>query len=1120
MPARTSTRLARTSAASTTKTKRTSSARRSANAVDIPDEGPVTSLRTQIAHVFADAQKETATQRKLIINLRKIQEACCFEPPSTGRGRKQGEEQDDFGEEDFNAEVQRCVVRILGIKKSEPAGDRLKNFLVQFLKLATEKDNAIFVAAEGAEEDEGLLHETPSSRLVSQIIRAALRLFGSKEKTVRFRATQLVVHIVSNLNAIDNVDFKRIRRGALKHLHDKEPSVRIQAALCLGRCLDDDDDDDEDDEEDDDEDSEDEDDDESVLDKLLDTMMNDPSAEVRRVVLQNCPLSQSTLQYILERARDMDPLNRRLVYSKCLPTLGDFRHLKLVQREKLIRWGLRDRDENVRKATARLFRERWLEDCASHHDNRPEEEKKPGEAAPPNMEALCELLERIEVIHTGQEDGIAHDAMREFWKGRPDYCEATTFDHAFWGNLNAENAFVVRSFNDYCHDAADTRAKELIEDRMPEVSMFAFVLQKELRALMDLVQKSALMEVMEEDGSEYEQVQELAEEKDFIVQQLLHIAKTLDYADHLGRQQMYNIMRDAIAKPTLPEECTKLAIEVLRTLCGDRNESEFCALIWEAITEVRDSLVDADDEATAEESDMEESFHSAHSEADAPIRGKPAKSGKELTAEEEEERRQREINVYSKCLHIAQCTLQNVYCDLEPETSLNNMLNQLIIPAVQAHDVTIRELGTICLGLACLLSKDLAASNLDLFLYIFTKGHDGLKMIVVQILTDIFTTNPQLLAPPPMDPDATEEDAEPTNPLVRPITKLLLKAFNHSENKRMNHVACTAASKFLLFGVLPPEQMADILVAFTLTYFDPETANNPALRQTLSYFLPVFCHSKLKNAHLMAEVAVPIVSKLLTMRAVTLDEEADDMVSWPVIAAHLSDWTDGRKVVGATELDEDGKTTVSAEAEEPHIQLSIAILERALASTCTREQRKPLLSLLSKLFIAPSSTAKKTDKCTVGESLTTLHELLTEVLDDESKTDATQRKTLTKLENTVAKRLSELDQPRQAAGEQTEVTPSAAPSPSQTEVMMDDRSQADATELAEVQDVDGSEIGDEEEEDDDTTMLAGMQGEGTRMPLEDYEDDTDDSAIPAQKRMRPTITEDDIMEDLLASELE
>jgi condensin complex subunit 3 len=416
-------------------------------------------------------------------------------------------------------------------------------------------------------------------------------------------------------------------------------------------------------------------------------------------------------------------------------------------------------------------------------------------------------------------------------------------------------------------------------------------------------------------------------------------------------------------------------------------------------------------------------------------------------------------------------------------------------------------------------------NNLDLFFHCFTRGHDALKEIVIQILADTIITHPQLLAPPVADPDATAEDAEPKpNSLIRPITKVLLKAFNNSDNKRMNLIACTAASKLLLLGVLPPAPTAEILKAFTLTYFDPEAAANPALRQALSYFLPVFCHSKLKNAQLMAQIAVPIVSKLLLMREETLDEEVDDMVGWPVITAHLSEWTDGRKVVGATELGLDGKTSTIAEAEEPHIYLSIEILERVLTSTCSKDERKPLLSLLSKLFIAPSSSTKTGDN---EENLTTLHSLVAEAAEAKLGTDATQRNYLAKLELSLNKRLGEVEHVTQVTnqdaedGEDTVVAPGTDITEQTVDhdVTMDLPDRTLPTASVDVS-VDGSEIGDEEDEDD--TMLAGMQGEGTRMPLEsDGEDDDDDDEddLPTPRKPHVGVTEDDIMEDLLASEM-
>jgi condensin complex subunit 3 len=378
---------------------------------------------------------------------------------------------------------------------------------------------------------------------------------------------------------------------------------------------------------------------------------------------------------------------------------------------------------------------------------------------------------------------------------------------------------------------------------------------------------------------------------------------------------------------------------------------------------------------------------------------------------------------------------------------------------------------------------------LDLFFHCFSKGHDTLKEIAIQVLTDLVITYPSLLAPPEPDPEASAEDATPKpNMLIKPLTKMLIKAFQ-SDERSISLMACTAASKLLLLGILPPAAMADILKSFTLTYFNPETAANPALRQALSYFLPVFCHSKLKNALLMAQISVPIMSKLLLMRE-DIDDEADEMVGWPVITAHLSDWTDGRKVVGATELGLDGKTSTSQQAEEPHIHLAAEILERALGNTCSRDERKPLLSLLTKLFIASSGPAPD------EKALRSLHELVTEAVEAKLGMDAAQRNYLTKLEVSLTKRLGDVEHVTQVVDDNDNtVTPEAIELPEQ-----------------QAEDVD------EEEAEEEDTMIANMQGEGTRMPLEE-EDEGEDESDETVSGKRVAVTESDIMDSLLASEM-
>ena len=530
--------------------------------------------------------------------------------------------------------------------------------------------------------------ETPSTRLTSHILSVLLPLLASKEKTVRYRSTQLISHIINSLDSIDDECYQLIRGGLLKRIRDKESMVRVQAVLGLGRLAGNEGEEDEDNEDSDSDDVN------GLLEKLLQVLQNDPSADVRRSLLLNLPLTPVTLPFLLERARDVDPATRRVLYSRLLPALGDFRHLSLSMREKLLRWGLRDRDEPVRKATARLFRERWIEDCEG-----PEvapEVGGTGEAPSPSTDALLELLERVDVMNSGVENGVALEALKEFWDGRPDYRDAVCFDDPYWDHLSAERVFLARSFNDFCKEASGRHYEALLEEKMPEVTKLGFFLQRYVNDLVERLRRtSATNEDEEEDTVEQE----------FIVEQLLHIAQTLDYSDEVGRRKMFSLLRETLAIPELPDEITKLVVEVLRYVCGTETagEREFCGVVLEAIAEVHDVI--AIDEPAPEEGN--ESFHSARSELTDVTLTQDKKTRKPTVEdpEQDEIKAIREIVVNMKCLHIAQCMLQNVAENLQGNVHLVTMLNNLVVPAVRSHEAPIRERGLLCLGLCCLLDK-------------------------------------------------------------------------------------------------------------------------------------------------------------------------------------------------------------------------------------------------------------------------------------------------------------------------------------------------------------------------------------------------------------------------------
>jgi condensin complex subunit 3 len=935
-------------------------------------------LRAQVAAVFRDAQRTTASHRKLAVTLRKVQEACCYEPTNAKKSAAA-----DFEEDDFNTEFLRCVLRAMPVKKSEGVGEKTIRFIGLFLRHAVDKDNEVLGEAD---QDASTMPETPTTRLTGHLIENVLPLMTAKDKFVRYRSTQLISHIINSLDAIDDDLFQKLRQGLLKRIRDKEAMVRVQAVLGLGRLAGNEA-----------EAKEDSDDSDyngaavSLLEKLLEVLQNDPSADVRRSLLVNLPILSNTLPFLLERARDQDAATRRAVYSRLLPALGDFRHLSLSMREKLLRWGLRDRDENVRKAAGRLFRERWIEDCAG---TPPPAENGQAEVSPPNLDALLELLERIDVVNSGVENGVALEAMKGFWEGRPDYREFITFDDNFWETLSAESVFVARSFNDFCRSEVNGKYEVLVEEKLPEVTKVAFFLERYIKVLIDAVKRADEME-----GEEDEE--EDTVEQEFIVEQLLHVALTLDYSDEVGRRKMFALLRQTLSIPELPEEVTKLTVEVLRDLCAPdaAGEKEFCSIVLEAVADVHDTILD-----DMQGDDADESFHSARSEVSSDTTP-TKKRGKtpELSEEEAAKKAIKEIMINMKCLHIVQCMLTNVAGNLQQNDHLVAMLNNLVVPAVRSHEAPVRERGLLCLGLCSLLDRSLAEENLTLFMHFFSKGHTALQITALQILTDILNVHgAQLLS---------------SNPT---LLKVYIKALRSgSKAPEVQAAATVAASKLLLGRVVSDHEVsAELLKTLVVAYFEPASSGNQSVRQALNYFLPVFCYSRAENQDLMRTVALDALHTLYNVREGLDDDDADvedEMVSLATIGACLVDWTDPRKCYSPGQsADALEKKNVNGDV---HLDFAKDILDR-LDGNCTstslpkhpnhtskltpplEEEKKIIAALFGKLYVSPASSEDK---------IREVYADVCEAVDAQILSDATGRNALYKIHVSLGKIVNNLD---------------------------------------------------------------------------------------------------------------
>jgi condensin complex subunit 3 len=177
---------------------------------------------------------------------------------------------------------------------------------------------------------------------------------------------------------------------------------------------------------------------------------------------------------------------------------------------------------------------------------------------------------------------------------------------------------------------------------MPEVTRLAFYIQKYTNAYFENIDEDAKQEL------------------EFIVEQLLQIALVMDFGDEIGRRKMFGLLRSILVLPELPEGLTQRVIEIIRKITT--SERDFSQIIMEIVYDLHD-ILNEEEEQDADTS--QESFVSALSEvlSEAGKKPKPLPKRQMTPVEEEEEEEThavKELMINLKCLHIAQCMLQNV----------------------------------------------------------------------------------------------------------------------------------------------------------------------------------------------------------------------------------------------------------------------------------------------------------------------------------------------------------------------------------------------------------------------------------------------------------------------------
>ena len=892
-------------------------------------------ISNAISQVFQDAQMSLSSHRKLVIVLKHIYERAI---------------ELEF-EDGFLLRLTKMVNKILPLKKGEHVGDRIAKFCSLFVSTLFKDEEKNDEIEEENEED------SPANRVAEYLLRHLLRGLQAKDKNVRYRVVQLIAYLVIFVGEIDIELFKALRWSLNRRLYDKEPTIRIQAVVAMSRFQ------------------------ELVIpgeehveghnmstQKLIEAIQNDDSAEVRRSALLNLLKTPKTIPYLIERARDVNAINRRLVYSRIAKELGDFRNIDFELREELLKWGLNDRDDNVKKAASKMVIDHWFTTVNSD---------------------IISLIENLKVL----DSSMAETAMKIFFKSRDEDLNSIDLPSSMWKELTTETAFLLRTFYDYCNSNGHIT---LIDDRFPEPVEIAETLEKYLKLRMrmldenrELIEKykrseksqrriaaqldllapeiveaqeqvneekskraqqklqkltkdaSALEEELraevmkaKEFETDYNEFSDVFADLEFVIKQLLLIAKDYDFSDEIGRRRMLQIVRSSLADDNLSSKLLELSLQVLRKISiSERDFSSMCA---EIINDLQDSYqTSIEDTIIGQmENDSEDSDEEGANEEESS----PDSNQKRRRVE----RKQAPDELTIQCLRLLQQVLELVQEPLSSNYALESLIQSLVKPALDRWDhIQIRALGMKCMGLFCLLDQQLASSYLVVIGKAAANTQGELRVICIKAIVDILSVHGLSVVGRGKEVDSLS------------LSRLFSKILRLYDDHEAQAVVAEGLCKLFLADILnnfgndekedpKPEDNEEqkLLTALILSYFHPYNSDNHALKQTLAFCIPVYAFSHPSHQFKLAKVSGDCFFRMFRVDGGYT--RFDNFTTANAVMQQIVHWCDPNNLVNLSE--EDILKTPS------HVWQAVSMLQ-ALEQDTPRSVKKTIITYLNKLYI-------------------------------------------------------------------------------------------------------------------------------------------------------------------------
>lgn len=814
-------------------------------------------LHDTIASLFQIAQNSNATHKRCVNAL------CQLHTDSssiTEARRPKGDDNGDelvvlVGEKSFNRAFWAVLLCVLDVKRGFVQADRIIRFVGLFV-------GSLLMLRH---ETEGEEQESPADRFFERLVARILPGCAAKDKTVRYRCTQLLSEILRNTSSLDEELYDQVRLVLLQRANDREWMIRAVACIGIGVLA---------------QGEGSSDDSVSTLASILqDICQYDVHPQVRIAALPGIalPLNISTLPELLKRSRDTDKAVRKIVFRvlRKVPV----RSLSVAQRSTIVRNGMGDRESSVRSEASKLLAV-WALGCTPPAESK---SSKPSAAGALKVD-LHEFVDLFDLW-----DGeVAEEAVKALIYHHPDIFEGFDISQPeWWFSLSPSKAVLARIFTQLVNLSTREASKwdEDLEnsqtrtfappcrdhfllspskhiDSLPVLSLQAITIQSTFNFLALCAQALISTDEMPEmPGTNREDLEEKMDDCIFSLGELLKMTTELLHsstADEIGKRKVNTLILHMLAHAYFPNTLLSPAIQLLKAA------SDTPLQFTEAI--IQPILDDVIQEQRRKDTDVSKRYTLDVNRRESPDPYDETSSSSEDEASVIEISEADKIRTTFLRLCIINEALRSIIWPSPDHESLHLLQRHLVRPslAIYAENPNaplsvkskIFEEALTCLGLIAAASEALALNALSFCV----RGAMGAvppfhAPRVLDCLFDILVTHPQTVA---LTFSGVIKEI-PAELASMPFLPTILVKSLQSGDENVQAKATLGVCKLHLTRIWCSEELLEALI---LLYFVPDTIDNQALRQCLAYFFPAFCYSSSRSQVIFSKVIIGAFLKL------------------------------------------------------------------------------------------------------------------------------------------------------------------------------------------------------------------------------------------------------------------